>query len=194
MPIIYFDTETTGLDPNTQDIIEIGAILLDDKFKRDSTKTYHKRLHIQNPTTVSEEALAINHYDSEKWEKEAIPAKEGLLDFNKWLKEVSPDAKPHFAATNAMFDKSFLYSNCDRFQIYPYVDNAWIDIYPIWIIYKYKNNLMHLGNGQEAIADHFDIKNVKAHAALFDAMVGAECMSRLINMMVFHRPAVKTTK
>lgn len=184
--IIFFDTETTGLDPNVHDIIEIGAVALDDKCKP-TNKTFHRRLIIQNPATVEQAALDINGYDPVVWEKSGITASNGLSELNEWLKSVSPDSKPFMAATNAMFDKSFLYSNCDRFKIFPFVDNIWLDLYQIWMTYKMKKGLLSLGNSQEAICNQFDVKNSKAHTALADASAGAECYYKIMEKLTFEK-------
>lgn len=184
MPFVFLDTETSGLNVD-QDITEIGAVYIDDFFKSNLRKTFHKRLLLQNPDIADEEALKVGHYNETLWEKTAVNAENGLLQFNEWLKEISPAEKPIIVAQNAEFDKSMLFSNADRFKIYPYVALSWIDLISVWIIYKYKNNLKQLNNNQDTIAKHFGITNPKAHAALADSATGALCFSKITQAVKF---------
>ena len=186
MPFIFLDTETSGLDPYIHDITEIGAVYIDDKYKPDLTKTFHKRLLLQNPENADEEALEVGHYSEKQWESTGISAEAGLLEFNDWLREVSPSGRPVIVAQNAEFDKSMLFSNADRFKVYPFVDNGWYDLIALWISFKHKHNLMHMFNSQGVIAKHFDIKNPKAHAALTDAATGALCFHKMMTSMDFN--------
>jgi len=185
MPFIFLDTETSGLDPYKHDITEIGAVFVDDGYNVDLKKTFHKRLLLQDPEAADEEALEVGHYSESMWEKTGVGAEDGLLEFNEWLRETSPSDKPVIVAQNAEFDKSMVYSNADRFKVYPFVANNWVDLIPIWICFKHKHKLMHLGDSQGVIAKHFDIKNPKAHAALTDAATGALCFSKMLKGMSF---------
>lgn len=184
MAFIFFDVETSGLNTN-QDITELGAIYIDDDYTPNMKKHFHKRLLLQNPDLADEEALEIGHYNEAQWEKTAVPAELGLLEFNDWLKEMCPSEKPTIVAQNAEFDKSMLYSNSDRFMVYPYVENSWLDLIALWLAYKSKKKLGHLMNSQGAITKHFGIANAKAHAALTDAAAGAQCFGKLMKMLEF---------
>lgn len=186
MAFIFLDTETSGLDPYIHDISEIGAIYIDDEYKPNLKKVFHKRLLLQNIDNADEEALQVGHYNNTLWEKTGVDAESGLLQFNEWLKEVSPSEKPIIVAQNAEFDKSMIFSNADRFKIYPYIDTSWIDLISLWIIYKAKRQLKHLGNGQNIIAKHFDVKNHKAHAALMDSATGAICFCKIVQSISFN--------
>ena len=184
MAFIFFDVETSGLDPS-QDITELGAIYIDSNYTPNLKKFFHRRLILQNPDLADEEALEIGHYNEVMWEKTAVPAEQGLLEFNDWLKEMCPSEKPTMIAQNAEFDKSFLYSNSDRFTVCPYIENSWLDLIAPWLMYKDIKKLNHLMNSQKAITKHFGIKNAKAHAALTDAAAGAQCFEKLMKMVEF---------
>jgi DNA polymerase III alpha subunit (gram-positive type) len=188
MPFLFLDTETTGLDPYTQDITEIGCIMIDNvngKFKVNAKKVFHKRIKIQNEDTAQEEALEVGHYIESLWNKTGVEAEEGLKEWNDWLREMSPGNKPIICAQNAEFDKSFVFSNCDRYHVFPFVDNAWIDLIAIWAVYKVMNGLEHLNNSNAAICKHFGVENVKAHAALSDAVASAQCFCEILNKLEF---------
>jgi len=140
---------------------------------------------LQDPDKAQEEALEIGHYTEALWEKTGVTAEEGFLDFNEWLKNASPSEKPIPCAHNAEFDKSMIISNCDRFKIYPFLSDAWIDTIAMWILFKEFNNLSHLGNSNKAMCGHFKVENQKAHAALADAVASAQCMAIMLNKMKF---------
>lgn len=186
MTFVFLDTETSGLDPYIADITEIGAVFVDDEYKPNLQKTFHKRLFLQNSDNADEEALKIGHYSEAIWEKTAVDAENGLLQLNEWLQEVSPSEKPIIVAQNAEFDKSMLFSNADRFKVYPYVGLSWVDLISLWIAYKHKQGLKQLNNSQDTIAKHFDIKNPKAHAALADSATGAICFSKIMKSISFN--------
>ena len=186
MTFIFLDTETSGLDPYIADITECGCILIDEidgKYKANLKTTFHKRFLLQNSENAQEEALEIGHYSEELWKKTAVPADQGLRDLNQWLQKVGSGSKPIIVAQNAEFDKSMIFSNCDRFLIFPYIDNAWVDLIALWVVYKEFNNLHHLNNNQGVISKHFDVINVKAHAALSDAATGAVCFCHILNYL-----------
>jgi len=182
---IFVDVETSGLDPYIADVTEIAAVYVDDDYNVDIKHPFHIRLFIQNPENVEEEALEISHYNESLWEKTGVKAEEGILKFNEWLKKKSPSRKPIIVAANAEFDKSMIFATCDRFHISPFIDPVWLDMIGLWIVYKHKHGLMHLGNSQAVIAKHFNIKNPKAHQALADSATGAICFSKMMKLLNF---------
>lgn len=186
MTIIFTDLETTGLDPvEGSEITEIGCVLIKDDFSIDLKNTFHKRFTIQHIDKANPEALEVGHYNQMMWDKTAVHPEVGLKEWNDWLKKVSPSGKPIIVAQNAEFDKSFIFSQCDIYNIFPYINNTWIDLISIWIAYKLKTKQTHLGDSLGVICTHFKVENAKAHAALADALASAYCMSKLMKMMNF---------
>ncbi len=185
MPV-FLDLETTGLDPvDGAEITEIGCILIKNDGAVDAKNIFHKRLTIQHMDKANPEALEVGHYNQTIWEKTSVHPEIGLKEWNDWLKEVSPGGKPIIIAQNAEFDKSFIFSQCDIYNIFPYIHNNWIDLISVWLIYKMKNNLTHLGDSLGVICSHFEVDNAKAHAALADAVASAQCFSKLMNKITF---------
>lgn len=185
---MFIDVETSGLDPYDSDISELAAIVLEkvkNKWIVNPRKYYHKRLWLQKPDNADDEALEIGHYNEELWLKTGVEAEEGLLDFNEWLKKTSPSEKPTACAHNAEFDKSMILSNCDRFKIYPFLNESWLDSINVWMLFKMYHDLTHLGNSNKAMCTYFKIDNVKAHAALSDSAASAQCLAIMLNNMSF---------
>lgn len=189
---VFIDCETSGLNPYDHDCTELGCIVMEktkDKWKPNPKKVFHKRLLLQDPSKAEEEALEIGHYSESLWEKTGVSAENGLLEMNEWLKSISPSEKPTACAHNAEFDKSMITSNCDRFGIFPFLDEHWIDSIGVWKLYKEFLNLTHLGNSNKVMCNHFKVENVKAHAALADSVASAQCLAKMLNMISFGKNA-----
>lgn len=189
---VFIDVETSGLNPYEHDCTELGCIAIEnikDKWKVNPKKVFHKRLLLQNPEKAEEEALEISHYSESLWQKTGLPAENGFLELNNWLKTISPSEKPTGCAHNAEFDKSMITANCDRLGIFPFLDEAWIDTIAMWKLYKEFNNLTHLGNSNKVMCSHFKIDNAKAHAALADSVASAQCMAIMLNLMKIDKHA-----
>lgn len=104
MNLIIIDLETTGLYPQTHEIIEIGAVRVS------SGETFEVKVQPHNIEDADPVALHINGYDKEKWrDASTLPAALKLLsDF------VGKDA--YLMAYNVSFDRSFLekaYKDCN---------------------------------------------------------------------------------
>jgi len=69
MILTVLDTETTGLDSDIHEIIEIAAItyLLDKEGNRYVMKKYESKINPQRLHTASEKALEVNGFTLEKW-------------------------------------------------------------------------------------------------------------------------------
>ena len=83
MPYLIFDLEMTGTESDFHDIIQIGAILTDDKWNKISE--FESLVYPDNPenfSKFSEEIHGISLSDLE----DAPPAYEVFDDFEQWIK------------------------------------------------------------------------------------------------------------
>lgn len=95
---VVFDLETTGLDPKTDFIIEIGAI----KVNRHSTQ-HEAFAQLVNPgIKIPKEATHINGITQEMVEQDGKPISEVLPEFISFIGNL------HLVAFNAKFDLSFI--------------------------------------------------------------------------------------
>lgn len=102
---IAFDTETTGLKPDTDRIIEIGAVKFDKNGIIDKFET------LVNPQkSIPAECTAINHITNEMI-KNAPLSKDALKDFVEFIKDGI------LIAHNAGFDLGFLNEECKRAKL-----------------------------------------------------------------------------
>lgn len=109
MNIVLVDCETTGLDSQKHDIIELGFII----FCSETFKVYGKFNFKIKPERIEDanpRALEVNGYSKKDW-KDAISAKEALTFF--------ADASQgcHFMAHNCPFDWSFVEAALKKYDI-----------------------------------------------------------------------------
>lgn len=84
MPYLIFDLEMTGSEHDYHDIIQIGAVLADDKWNKISE--FESLVYPDNPENISkysEEIHGISLYELE----DAPSSYEALEDFEKWLRK-----------------------------------------------------------------------------------------------------------
>lgn len=172
--IIAFDTETTGLDPKTDHIIEIGAAVFENQHDpSDSFST------LINPGMhIPEGATKVNHITDEMvalapTEKDAINA------FTSFLQKYTTDELPLIlVAHNATFDIAFLEEAFKR---------AGTEIKGVYVdtLAASRNVVRDLNNYKlGTLAEHFNIKNPAAHRALGDAETVGHLFRHLLSTVL----------
>lgn len=127
MKLIFFDLETSGLDPKVHAIIQIAAMAVDISNGWQVLEEFERKVLFQ-VANASPEALEINSYDQETWEREAIHPRQAVGEFSAFLKRHATVAKiskrgsaysvAQLAAHHAQFDAEFLqtwYKRLDEF-------------------------------------------------------------------------------
>lgn len=122
-PIVVFDLETTGLDPERQEIIEIGAVKVSHDLNSE-IEEFHAKIKPQHIETAMPEALQVNGYSDELW-ADAGPLSEVLPDFLKFINGSM------LAAYNNTLDMRFLLSNVAREKLAMTSGYHYIDIFSI---------------------------------------------------------------
>lgn len=162
-----FDTETSGQNPNTSGIIEIGAV----KFTKDKIlEKFSSLVKISEPlngfitdlTGITDEML-----------KPAPPPLQVITEFRKFCRDTV------LVAHNAQFDLRFVNEESRRLGFLP-LSNSAVDTLRL-------SRLMLPENGcwkQTFLADQFNIDKGHAHRALDDATVCAELFKILIHLPV----------
>lgn len=100
-PLAITDIETTGLDPQLHEIIEIGLLVVDQKTLKvlDKFEVKIKPTHIK---TAVKKALEVNGYNEKDWRK-AWSLEEAMAIYGEKTKGAI------FTAQNAYSDWSFIY-------------------------------------------------------------------------------------
>lgn len=108
MKLCIIDLETTGIDASTHEIIEIGAILLDNY---QPSETFSIKVHPFHISTADPEALAVNGYVKEEWSEAFL-----LPNALRLLTEFIGATPVYLMAYNVSFDRAFLekaYRECN---------------------------------------------------------------------------------
>lgn len=103
--LIIIDLETTGLNPERHEIIEIGAV------KPHTGEVFEVKVHPMRIKDAEQKALEINGYKKEEWEEAFL-----LPNALKLLSIFVGNTRPYMMAYNVSFDRSFLekaYKDCN---------------------------------------------------------------------------------
>lgn len=89
MTIIHVDLETTGLDPRTHQIVEIGAIIDDTSYIHkpiNELKTYHGYVK-QNPLWIDPYCLAAQMARQAKVDAQGLGIASAIDHFARWISD-----------------------------------------------------------------------------------------------------------
>lgn len=166
---IAFDVETTGLNPNIDRIVEIGAVLFENG---EITKRYGT---LVNPCIeISSKASAINHITNEML-NDAPNEIEVYANLVEFLGD-SLNEQTAICAHNAQFDMGFLNKTLTRLgynaKIY-YVDTLSLSRELVKGLKNYK---------QDTVATHFGLINEQAHRAVTDAETCGKILWELLKL------------
>lgn len=175
--LAFIDTETTGFDPDTHELIEIGVVLVDQDWTT-TPPTFTlveefdikvKPMHIETADPVS---LKINKYDEADWVF-AYTVPEAM----KLLSKKTKDAI--MVAHNLCFDAAFL----DKAYKTSGVKNEmhYLRLDTITMSFSKLHNRTDIDKySLRKLCEYFDIQNKNAHTALADAQALFELFKKLI--------------
>jgi DNA helicase-2/ATP-dependent DNA helicase PcrA len=164
--IVIFDTETTGIDTNNDEIIQIAAIdIIDGKID----KTFE--VYIKTDKSL-EETESVHHISKEFLEENGLSRKEALKKFKEFVNNAI------LIAHNADFDINILNANLNREKLST-IDNLYFDsieitkrLFPKLPSYKL-----------EYLLDTFKIEGINSHNALDDVKATANLILFLIDFI-----------
>lgn len=157
--LLFIDLETTGLDIDKHEIIEIGCLVVDGKTLN-VVKEYQTRVKPTHLETASEEGIKVAGYSSELW-VDAIPLEEAL----KQVVKLAPGAM--VAGWKVDFDWWFLEKALRRFGIGHSFDYHLIDV--ISMAYaRFRYQKQPGGIGLRKVAPFLGIEVNEQHDALGD--------------------------
>jgi len=150
---VAFDLETTGLDAHSDQIIEIGAVLMRDGEVVDKFASFAQPGHLLSAKTVSLTGI------TDEMLKGAPEPEQAVAAFLDWAGD-----KP-LVAHNAEFDVGFIRAYCER---------AGRDFDPLWLdtLVLAQYLCPELGNHRlDTVADHLELPPFQHHRAFDDAAV-----------------------
>ena len=115
------DVETTGLNPNYHEMIDIGIIIINQNLEIKGQ--YFSKVLPSFPERIDPMAQNINGFDLQRWtQEEAISEEELINEMNIFLNNYI--GKPIFIAFNSWFDSGFVRNLLNE---YDYKFNDWFD-------------------------------------------------------------------
>ena len=160
-PVVGFDLETTGVDPNTARIVTASVVLLDP-----AGQIINRREWLVNPgIEIPAEATAVHGVSNEKAQAEGQPAAaavQEILELLSFALEQSP-----VVAYNASYDFSVLHAEALRYGLVPVIPGNVIDPF---IIDKQVDKFR---KGKRTLLDvcaHYGVVLEDAHTSFADAV------------------------
>ena len=115
------DVETTGLNPNYHEMIDIGIIIINQNLEIKGQ--YFSKVLPSFPERIDPMAQNINGFDLQRWtQEEAISEEELVNQMNIFLNNYI--GKPIFIAFNSWFDSGFVRNLLNE---HDYKFNDWFD-------------------------------------------------------------------
>ena len=163
---IAFDTETTGLDPENDRIVELGAVLFENGVAAQSFQSY-----VNPGTGILPEVSALNHITDEILQ--GAPSEEEIYPaFMEFLGDAAA-GKTIICGHVAAFDLSFLCKALDRLGIeaaFRFIDTRQLA--------TQIPELEH--HSLAAVAEHFDVPHENAHQAREDALTSGRILRKML--------------
>lgn len=165
VPFVVFDIETTGLKAERCDIIEIGAIRVENKEITGRFQTFINDgviipTNITQLTGITTDMLAG-----------APSLREVLTDFQKFCEGAC------LVAHNAKFDVGFIHHHSAKFGIEfpnPYADTLMLSKY---LLHDLPNHKL------DTLCEHFNVDLTNHHRAIDDATATAEVFLKMLGML-----------
>lgn len=178
--LAFIDLETTGLDPDRHEIIEIGGVIAKQipqegrGCQLEIIDEFEFKVKPENLEGADPQALRINGYNDADWVFAA--------DLKQVMEAVSEKAaSANLVAQNVTFDWSFLDKAFKKTGVQNKMHYHKIDVIALAYAKFYHDPTFQRFN-LSSLAEHFDIKNDKAHTALADIKTTYEIYKRLLEI------------
>ena len=177
--LAFIDTETTGFDPDTHELIEIGLILVDQDWTSgtpvfsivEEFEIKIKPSHIETADPIS---LKVNKYNEKDW-AEAVELKDALKILNKKVKDCIMVAH-NLCFDTAFIDKAYKQNGIKNEMHYLRIDT-------ITMAFAKLHNRLDIDKySLRKLCEYFKIENKNAHSALSDTKALFELFKHLINI------------
>ena len=160
-PIAITDVETTGLEFDIHEIIELAVVLVDPK-KLEILNTFNIKVKFEHPELFGDEAREVNGYKEEDW-VDALPLVYAMICYNEIVKEAV------FCSQVVTFDWAFINAAYKKTGLKCLLDYHRLDIPSMaWI----KHRKFGLGKlGLDEVSEFMRIApEIKPHRAINGAM------------------------
>lgn len=163
MILTVLDTETTGLDSDIHEIIQIATIsyVVSAEGDRYVTKKFEKKINPEKLHTASEKALEVNGFTLEEWK-----GSPNAIDVLPEVKQII-EGSDILVGQNLIFDLKFINEISHRNNIEPPSFPPYIDTKSIADRLVRANWLQR--SGMDYLVEHYKVQvEGRAHTALVD--------------------------
>ena len=179
--LAFIDLETTGLDPDKQEMIELGCVVARQVAnpsgrgaKLEIVSEFDLKIKPEHLETAEPDALRINGYNSGDWLFAA-----DLPQALKLLNEKAEGAM--MISHNITFDWSFLERAFIKTKMQNKLASVRLDILSMAFAKLYHDPKIQRFN-LRALTEYFGLKNDQAHTALADIKVTVEIYKKLLEI------------
>lgn len=168
MRLVYFDTETTGVKPEKDKIIELALLIYDDGKL---TEEYDKFINIEED--LPEKIIELTGITGEMLRNDGVTGREIAA---KLISTLTPGSV--WVAHNTQFDLLFIYNllkeHFDEEDVLDTLANVkWLDTLTI---FKDRSGYPHR---LENMVEHYDLEDVNFHRAIDDARALRKSLQKL---------------
>jgi DNA polymerase-3 subunit epsilon len=174
--LAFIDIETTGFNPETQEIIEIGCIIVkqNNGVPAEIIHEFELKIKPEKLENADPEALAINGYNEAEW-LFASTLEQAMVVFAEKTKDCI------FVAHNAAFDwsfvsKAFSLTGVENKMFYAKIDTI------SFALAKLHRDPELTRYSLAALCERFGITNDRAHSALADTRAMVEIYRKLVEL------------
>jgi len=177
--LAFIDLETTGLDPDRHEIIEVGGIIVRQSISPDGGRIFETieefeyKVKPEHLELAEPEALRINGYNDLEW-----MFAPDLTSVMKILADKTADCI--MVGQNVFFDWSFLKKAFEKTGVVNKMHWQRLDLISMVFAKHYHDETLERYN-LGALARFFGVENAKAHSALADIRTTFEIYKKLLS-------------
>lgn len=169
--LAFIDIETTGLNVEKHEIIEIGCVLASPELK--IIEEFELKIKPERILDADPVSLKINHYDPEKW-NEAVTLKEALTILVHKTQDAIMVGQNVGYVDSVFLEQAFAKADIKNKMHYHKLDTVSMAWAKLQNEKKIRNFSLH------EMCKYFGIDNARAHTALSDARATYELYKRLM--------------
>lgn len=175
------DTETTGLKPGFNEIVELAIVFFDDGFKPNGLR-FVTQIKPMWPCNFSEEARKVNGIDPDKISDSLIP-NIVRANFLEWKNNLLGDKKIIALGHNYSFDKGFLEVFLTKDLYDEHFHYNFEDSMILARALRSRGKLKTENCKLTTLAKYFGIPNDSSHSAYNDALVTLQVYKNLLSLI-----------
>jgi DNA polymerase III epsilon subunit-like protein len=186
MKILWVDVETTGLDFNTNEIIQLAGIM--ECTEKHIAQEFNVKIRPTNFDAIDQEAVKIHGFSKATMKTFNPPEivydqfKEFLY---RWVDPFKKETRAILGGQNVLFDSQFIDSffnkNGDKYWR-SFVTPGVFDLKNLTIMYEiFKNKKIFDSYKLSRVCEILDVELITAHDAFSDIVATRECCLKLWN-------------